>query len=151
MSPQIPTYLFAWNPDKWEWTNLDEQIEDLKAGRKVIEEWSCTSHKRIRVGDRAFLTLVGSKGRGIVGSGYIASEPFLSKHWGGKEKFIHNVMIEFDALLNPFREPYLTLELLKMGPLEKQHWTPQTSGISIKPDLVEELEAVWKDFISTAK
>ena len=52
-------------------------------------------------------------------------------------------------MLNPAKEPILTLNILKTGNLEKQQWTPQSSGISIKPELVDELEAVWFDFLTT--
>ena len=41
------------------------------------------------------------------------------------------------------------IHFIQTGNLEKQQWTPQSSGISIKPELVEELEAVWFDFLTT--
>lgn len=145
------TFLFVWNPDKWQWKNLEENIEQLEMGNKVVEKWSCISHRNIKLGDRAFLARVGSEPRGIFASGYIVSEPFLSKHWSGTDKDIHRVQIDFDILLNPTKDPILTLELLKIGNLERQTWLPQSSGISVKPELVEELEGVWFDFLTTQK
>jgi 5-methylcytosine-specific restriction enzyme A len=143
------TFLFAWNPDKWNWETLEQSIEQLENSGKVTERWSCVSHKTIKPGDRAFLVRLGSEPRGIFAAGYVVSEPFLSKHWSDEDKDVHRVLIEFEVLLNPEKEPILTLDILKTGNLEKQQWTPQSSGISIKPELVEELEAVWFDFLTT--
>lgn len=143
------TFLFAWNPDKWNWTTLEKNIEQLENSGKVTEMWSCVSHKTIKPGDRAFLVRLGSEPRGIFAAGYVASEPFLSKHWSGEDKDVYRVLIDFEVLLNPEKEPILTLDILKAGNLEKQQWTPQSSGISIKSELVEELESVWFDFLTT--
>jgi 5-methylcytosine-specific restriction protein A len=149
--PTINTFLFAWNPDKWKWTTLEQSIEQLENSGKVTERWSCVSHKTIKPGDRAFFVRLGSEPRGIFAAGYVVSEPFLSKHWSGEDKDVYRVLIDFDVLLNPENEPILTFDILKTGYLEKQQWTPQSSGISIKPELVEELEAVWFDFLTTQK
>jgi 5-methylcytosine-specific restriction protein A len=148
-APTINTFLFAWNPDKWKWTTLEQSIEQLENSGKVTERWSCVSHKTIKPGDRAFLVRLGSEPRGIFAAGYVASEPFLSKHWSGEDKDIYRVLIDFEVLLNPDKEPILTLDILKTGNLDKQQWTPQSSGISIRSELVEELEAVWFDFLTT--
>lgn len=148
-APTINTFLFAWNPNKWKWTSLEQSIEQLENSGKVTERWSCVSHKLIKPGDRAFIVRLGSEPRGIFAAGYVVSEPFLSKHWSGDDKDVYRVLIDFEVLLNPEKEPILTLDILKTGNLEKQQWTPQSSGISIKPELVEELEAVWFDFLTT--
>lgn len=143
------SYLFAWNPDKWKWEDLENNIEELQNKGTITLRWSCRSHKSIRIGDRAFLVRLGDIPRGIMASGYVVSEPFLSPHWSGEEKDVPRVLIEFDVILNPNKEPILTLDLLKTGNLTKQHWTPQASGISIQTDCVEELEATWFEFLTT--
>ena len=93
--------------------------------------------------------LVGAEPRGIFASGYVASEPFFGKNHRGKENY--RVLVDFDVLLNPNKETILTLDILKIGRMEKQQWSPQGSGISIKPELTEELEALWQDFLKTEK
>jgi hypothetical protein len=138
------TYLFAWNPVKWPWPEIGEAAAQLKTGHKVQEAWHCVSHKKVKPGDRAFISRVGSVPRGLFASGHVASEPFLAK---GRNKDVHNVMIDFDVLLDPDQEPILTTEILNIGKLATQLWTPQSSGIIIKPELVWELEALWKDFL----
>lgn len=147
----MAAFLFAWNPIKWPWEDIEDDINHLEENGALREHWSCASHRKIKPGDRAFLVTVGLEPKGIVGSGYVASEPFLAKHWSGKESRndIYRVMLEFDVLLNPRIDPILTLDVLKVGALEHQLWAPQGSGISIKPEFVYELEAVWFDFLAT--
>lgn len=150
------SYLFVWNPNKWsKWTDpvnepyIEKNIEELKNTGKVTLMWSCRSHKTIRPGDRAFLARVGSTPRGIFASGTVVSEPFLSQHWSGEDKDIPRVLIEFDTLLNPEKEPILTVDNLGKGNLSKQTWTPQSSGISIRSEVVDELEEEWFKFLKT--
>lgn len=140
------TFLFAWNPVKYEWREIGERISELRRGESVKEDWSCAT-KKVKPGDRAFLSVVGVEPRGIFASGYVASDLFLGENHRGK--MANRVMIEFDVLLDPAKESILTLDILNIGNLEKQLWTPQASGISIKADLVGELEALWQDFLQT--
>lgn len=142
-----PAFLFAWNPVKYQWPELRERMTALKHGERVTEDWSCAS-KQVKPGNRAFLSLVGVAQRGIFASGYISSELFLGKSHRGK--MANRVMIDFDTLLDPNTQPILSLDLLRLGTLDKQLWTPQASGISIKPELLPELEAVWKDFLANS-
>lgn len=143
------TFLFAWNPIKWHWEDLEESIEKLNTEGKYSQIWSCASHRQVKVGDRAFLVKLGKKPTGIIGSGHVATLPFLSKHYSGKDKLVHRVMIDFDVLLNPDKDQILTTELLNQGSLDAQHWSPEQSGISIRQELTDELEAVWFDFLMT--
>ncbi len=146
---ELNTFLFAWNPVKFDWPEIGEQSQLLRSGRRVIESWSCASHKKIKHGDRAFLSLVGAEPRGIFASGYVASDPFIGRNRRGKDNY--RVLIDFDVLLDPKKDHVLPLEIIRIGRLEKQQWAPQGSGISIKPELTEELEALWQDFLSTEK
>lgn len=143
------TFLFAWNPEKWDWEHLEQNIEELEKTGRVYQMWSCASHKSVKVGDRAFLIKLGKGNRGIIGAGYISSPPFLAQHWSGSGKMVQRVTIDFEALLNPNTDPILPMSSLKQGKLATQHWSTQISGISINPDIVDELEAVWFNFLTT--
>jgi 5-methylcytosine-specific restriction protein A len=143
----MAAYLFVWNPKKWHWETLDQRVEQLSLTGQCSEKWSCAGYKSIRVGDRAFLLRLGSEPKGIMGSGFVITEPFLSPHWSGEDKLVHRVIIDFDTLLHPDRSSLLGLDVLQQGALAKQVWTPEASGISIKPDLVPELEETWFEFI----
>ena len=142
----MKAFLFGWNPIKFEWANIDQDIARLQSGRVFEESWSAASHKTIQPGDRAYIVRVGSEPRGIFASGTIVSEPFVAFRKG---RHYYRVNIQFDILLNPDKEPILSLDILKTGNLAAQVWTPQASGISIKPELVDELEGVWQDFLET--
>ena len=142
-------FLFVWNPEKWKWHDLDEKINVLQNTGTVSERWSCVSHKKIKEGDRAFLLQLGKgvKTKGVFASGYVTSAPFLSPHWADKNKLVHRVYIDFDVLLNPEKEEILDIDLLAQGNLAKQTWLPQASGISIKEELIDELERLWFSFL----
>jgi 5-methylcytosine-specific restriction protein A len=86
----------------------------------------------------------------MMGSGYISSDPYLAPHWNNPEKSVYRVNIDFDVLLNPDSEVILTLNALKFKSRIKQVWTPQSSGIIIKKEVIGELETVWDKFLLTS-
>jgi hypothetical protein len=141
------TFLFSWNPFKFEWPEIADESRMVRNGEKVTDSWTCSSHKRIKVGDRAFIAIVGIPQRGIFASGYITSEPFRGLSRNGKPNY--RVLIGLDMLLDPFNENILPLGLLKMGAMAKQLWTPQASGITINPEITPGLELLWQDFLET--
>jgi 5-methylcytosine-specific restriction protein A len=145
----MKTFLFAWNPKKWNWTNLETSINEVERTGRTSEKWSVISHKKINPGDRAFLMRLGEEPKGIMGSGFVVSKPFLSPHWDGSGKLVNRVMIDFEVLLNSSSEPLLDLKTLNQGNLAKVNWTPQSSGIEIDNEFSDELEALWFDFLTT--
>lgn len=142
----MKAYLFGWNPLKFEWVDLDDDIKTLAETGKLEDNWSVISHKSIQPGDRAFIVRVGVEPKGIFASGIIASDAYPAFRNG---RHYYRVTVAMDVLLNPNKEPILTLDILKTGNLAAQNWTPQASGISIRPELVDELEGVWQDFLET--
>jgi len=59
---------------------------------------------------------------------------------------------DFDILINPENNPLLDQESLESIDLKKsKQWFPQQSGISIKSELVDSLEANWFNFIKENK
>ncbi len=142
----MKAYLFGWNPLKFEWADLDDDIKKLAAASHLVDTWSVISHKSIRPGDRAYIVRVGVEPKGIFASGTVHSEAFPAFRQG---RHYYRIEIALDVLLNPNKEQILTLDILKTGNLAAQNWTPQASGISIRPELVDELEGVWLDFLET--
>lgn len=137
-------YLFGWNPIKFAWDDLPQDKLKLEQTGELEDNWSVASHKTIQPGDRAYIVRVGAEPKGIFASGYISSEPYLAFRKG---RHYHRINIKLDVLLNPDAEPILGLNILKIGNLAAQMWAPQASGISIRPELTEELEAIWRDFL----
>ncbi len=100
----MKTFLFAWNPKKWNWTTLEEDIDQIEQTGQASEKWSVISHKKIKTGDRAFLMRLGQEPKGIMGAGFVTSNPFLSPHWDGSGRLVNRVMIDFEVILNPEKE-----------------------------------------------
>jgi 5-methylcytosine-specific restriction enzyme A len=86
-----------------------------------------------------------------MGSGIVVKEPSLGEHFTDSTKEVLYVTVKVDVLLNPRNQAILTLEQLQQDILAEQHWTPRSSGISVKPELVSELETVWRDFLASSK
>ncbi|WP_318642786.1 HNH endonuclease [Flavobacterium ardleyense] len=143
------SFLFTWNPNKWDWKDLQEDIELFGKVGYIDRRWSCGNSKSIQKGDRVFLLKFGEAPRGIMASGYAKSSFYTAPHWDGNEgKTTNYIDIEFDVIINPhhnniFDEKYLK----KIDPGKVQEWFPQQSGISIKSEVVETLESQWFDFI----
>jgi len=138
-------FLFAWNPDKWPWPDLAQDVKDLEETGVFVDAWSCASHKAVREGDKAYLIKLGKEPKGIIGSGFISSEPFMGENHRGQPRM--RILVNFEKLLNPDNEEILSLDVLKSGVLASQHWSTQSSGIKIKPEVADELESVWLDFL----
>lgn len=138
----MSAYLFGWNPQKFAWTDIDDDILKIKTEGYLEENWSVASYKTIQPGDRAFIVRLGVEPKGIFASGFISSEPYVAFRNG---RHYHRINIKLDVLLNPDKEQILTMNILKMSNLANQNWTPQASGISIRPELVDELEGLWAD------
>ncbi len=147
----MKTFLFVWSPKKAPWPKLAQDIAQLRRTAIVSANWTVASHKKVQPGDRAFLLRLGVEPKGIMGSGYVTTAPFLAPHWRDPLKMTHRVTLEFDTLLDPERELLLGIDLLRMGSLSAVNWTPQSSGIEIYPQAAEELEAVWLDFLQTER
>lgn len=137
----MKTFLFAHNPENWQWDNLDNAISDIETKGCHREKWSIISHKQVSVGNRAFLMRLGSKtpNKGIIGAGYVVTEPFLSEHWSGNGKMVNRVIIEFETLS---KEPIISIQKLQNS-LPYHNWTPQSSGIEIPETVASELEKIW--------
>ncbi len=151
------TYLFLWNPKKWTWDTLEKDIEQVDKTGKCSQRWSCGRTKTIQTGDRIFLLKLGTEPKGIIAAGFATSTPFYEKHWADENRETLYITIDFEVLLNPVKEPILTVDKLNQNELtqktrsilHRQNWTPQSSGSIIRQELAEELEAVWFDFLTT--
>lgn len=146
----MKTYLFAWNPLKWAWENLEENVDELKSTGEFSQMWSCKSHRKVEVGDRAFLIKLGKNilNKGIIGSGYIASEPFLSEHWSGSGELTQRVIIDFEHIAERSESPIIPISILK-AKFENYNWSVIASGVEIPNQIAKEIEKIW--FISNRK
>jgi 5-methylcytosine-specific restriction protein A len=149
----MATYLLNWNPKRWDWFGLDDEIAYLEQVGWLDARWSCGVTKSIQPGDRFFLMRLGKEPKGIVGSGWIISKPFEDNHWddalaesGGHALFVD---IIFDSLLNADIEQIYELKTLIGDPrLNQMNWLPQASGVRIPENVAIELQHRWSDFLA---
>src|ERR1700754_3048599 len=103
----MKAYLFGWNPTKWEWADLDSDIEKLKSTGELEDNWAVISHKSIRPGDRAYIVRLGVEPRGIFASGTIAADAYPAFRNG---RHYYRIKIALDVLINPEKQPILSLD-----------------------------------------
>jgi MoxR-like ATPase len=139
------TYLFAWNPEKTEWPELARQIQHVQETGAAEDTWSCGSVKHIPPGSRFFLIRLRREPRGIIGSGYTASEVHERAHWqeeraaqGDQARFVN---VRFDALS---RTPIIGRPDLDAPEFQGVNWDTQMSGIRIPRDVAEAVEREWR-------
>lgn len=135
----MKTFLYTWNPKNWDWYDLQGDIYRVNNNEFFHSYWSCGVTKRISIGDRFFILRLGVEPKGIIGCGYIYSEPYPLLHWDKEKakKGITNLRtdIMFTALST---NPLIPLSYLQ-NKYPSSIWTPQASGTSIHPEIAEEL------------
>jgi MoxR-like ATPase len=145
-------YLLAWNPEKWNWTNLRDLAEQYHSDGKITaggEDNSWTvANKGVQPGDRLFLVRLGKEPKGLMGSGWATTSPYQDAHYDeNNNKNADYVKVEWDALLDPQRDKLLPLAHLQES-FPNIHWTPQSSGIAISAEAIGEIEKAWKAHLS---
>lgn len=150
---RMNTFLLVWNPNKWNWDDLQEKINHLETIGYVEDRWNCGNTKSIKKGDRVFLMRLGKEPKGIMGSGYAKSSYYVAPHWDKIEgKTTNYIDIEFDILINPSNNILFGKEFLEsIDSNNIQQWFPQQSGITIKDEIVDVLESSWFNFIRENK
>lgn len=75
----------AWNPKRYRWNETNGGFYDIqeriKQVGKAFETWSTGMNISIKEGDRIFLIRLGDTQKGIVASGYAATDVFTTPHW----------------------------------------------------------------------
>lgn len=141
------SYLFSWNPDKWEWKSFAEDLAKTSGGETVILRWRC-ANGQVKVGDKAYLFRTGSEPRGIIAAGNVMTEPYQAEHYDAAKaaegKVATYVDIEFTKIVDPAVDPYLPLTELNKIAMDNQEWNPQSSGIEIKKRSAGALEKRWQ-------
>jgi 5-methylcytosine-specific restriction protein B len=141
-------WLLAWNPKRWEWADLKENINKLSRGESVQERWSCQSTKAA-VGDEAWIVRLGVEPRVVFGHGRIVRAPDDGPHWDTARRdageMAQYVDVAFDDLRDPDGGDAIDVNDLRRGMGDQQSWAPQQSGIEIKPAVAVTLRRAWAD------
>ena len=142
----MATFLFAWNPKKWEWKEdeLTKQVLTVASTGSAEDSWSCGNRKDLPIGSRFFLIRLGEEPKGIIGSGKTISSPELRSHWDAtlkrQGKNALYVDIKFDFLS---KEPLVTWGELQEFPYSNVSWGIQASGVLLPDTVADELEKLW--------
>lgn len=149
----LKTWLFTWNPKRWPWDDkyhgyLEMKHQIAQVG-KAYAPWSCGLNKSIKAGDRVFLIRLGTEPRGIVASGFAATNVFEGLHWdsvrAANGDSCRRIYIEFDTILDAEKEAILPIDLLNIR-FPSVHWSSQCSGIEVPSIVSTELDAIWKKY-----
>ena len=122
----------------------------MRAGKEVVDRWSCGKSKRLQVGDRVFVIRLGEQPKGIFASGTVVRKPYEAEHWDEKKaaagETCYFIRVRFDTLLDPDSDQILPRESLNVSPFSTMHWDTQMSGVSIPDDVAKQLEKLWANF-----
>lgn len=141
----MKTYLLTWNPKKWAWANLEDNIEQIKQFGSSEFSWTTGVTKKIKKGDRVFVIALGKAVRkGIIASGWATSNVKVGKKDGKKNVYIDGY---FDTIRKA-NKVFPIENLLKNEKYKSVHWMPQASGINIPDEVAEELEKDWAKFLN---
>ena len=147
----MATYLLNYNPERWEWKNIELAIKEINETGQYIDSWSCGNRKNIEVGDRVFIIKLGAEPRGIIASGWVHNGWYQDIHWNEEKvranKLANYIDVDFEVLVNP-KYNVLPYEKLQKGKLKNMLWSNQSSGVVIPNDVATELEKIWTNYVS---
>lgn len=133
------SYLYAWNPKKLNWSDLQDAICRVNNDEQYDIYWSCGNTKRIAIGDMFFLMRLGVEPKGIIGCGYISSAPYDLLHWEVEKAAEGKTALRTDLLFKSLsEEPILPLDYL-LDKYPNYKWTPQVGGLTIPDEIALEL------------
>jgi 5-methylcytosine-specific restriction enzyme B len=137
-------YLLTWNPEKYQAGGAGTPAGRLGYEVGDRDSWVCSSTK-VRPGDPAYLIRLGGKyPRGLVAKGRILSESGRFPNWdkskASKERA--GVFCEFEDIRDSPDKAGIDSDLLRRQ-FPEQDWSPQSSGIQIKPEYRDSLHALW--------
>lgn len=130
---------------------MQESIAKVRESGYCRERWSCGVTRKINPGDRAFLIKLGRESRGLIASGWIASDVYESLHWDQKQqelgRLANYVDINWDTILDP-RVDIFPRGWLDTGVYTQTRWNPQASGTTISDQVAFQLEQDWARFLN---
>ena len=148
MSNVVNAWLLCWNPKNFDWDNEEEEysydtmIKTVKSGGAFVDSWRCVSTK-VKTGDRIFIIKLGTDPKGIFASGYAISDSFVT------DDNVKCIDIALNNVLDYKTESIISQDVLK-SKFPDQQWSPQGSGISIKPEAAKWLIDNWNSFSTTS-
>lgn len=141
----MATYLFAWNPDLWNWPEMAQDMRKLARRGHVDTEWNSGRVRNIEIGSRAFLVRVGVPPKGIFGAGYTLTEPVPTPHWRPERRAAGAVQQRLWLRLQFLQPlPPVTYDDLALPPFGRFRWGVRSSGVRVPSTLADALEDLWE-------
>lgn len=144
--PAQRSWLLAWNPNNWHWQSFADDRLRIANGETVTRRWRSASAKLVE-GDTIYLVRLGPEPRGLIACGNIASETYEDDHYdpdraarGDKSRFVD---ITLTDLRDPDVDSFISMADLQAGTTDGQVWSPQSSGIEIKPRSAKFVSQLW--------
>lgn len=135
----MTSFLYIWNPEKWQWSDLQNVIFQVNNDELLDLYWSCGNTKKIVPGDTFFLMRLGVDPKGIIGFGFVLSTPYLLPHWDKKKAKDGKTALRTDILFRALaEEPFFSLAHLSSR-YPNFLWTPQSSGMTVPSEISAEL------------
>ena len=135
-------FLLTWNPKHYSLvkrTGGADEAQPYSAGDET--RWTCGS-KQPKVGDTVYLVRVGEEPRGIVARGIVTRESYLDADWLEPEKQRQYIDFRFDDIRQTCEDGLLPMMMLEQL-YPEQKWSPQSSGIAINQQYLEDLSQQW--------
>ena len=136
------TYLFSWNPQRWNWTQRQQGLAAVTKSGHVDTAWSCGNRREMPIGSRSFLIKLGDeKPTGIIGVGETLSDPYEDKHYADPNKTARYADIRWHDLREA---PLIGWAELQQPPFKGFRWGIQGSGVELPGEIAESLEQLWE-------
>lgn len=144
----MKTFILKWNPaiSSVDMESMLWEIEELDDSLYSEFNWSIFEWEKAEKGDRVFMLKVGRGKTGIIGSGWLLSDPYEDEDWRGTNQKRHYADILFDVLIYPQRNKILESKMLQQA-IPSVDWKGGHSGVCISEKETKELERVWRDFL----
>lgn len=131
----MATYIYTWNPGKWEWKNIKQAINSVAQSGQHQMKWSCGKNKGIEVGDNFLLVRLGKEPKGIVGYGDVTGEPCECPHWDEEKRRQDKKTLFTEVSFKGLSEqPLIGLDQLNQE-FSRSTWTPWTGGVRVDEEL----------------
>jgi HNH endonuclease len=139
-------YLFTWKPGMWPHERLRSVVDRFHLHGTAHEQWRCLAHRKIKVGDRAYL-LKQSDPLGIFGRGIVVGKPIKRTDVPHGEN-PGTVLIRFDALVDPLE--HLLVDETQPSNLAapQSRWRTQASGITLEAEAAREIDRMINSDLS---
>lgn len=111
--------------------------------------WSIWEYEQVRAGDEFYILKVGGGATGIVSTGLLTSEPYISGDWSGQGRKVYYCDYTAKLMLNPETMPILTSAALQEE-IPDFDWQRGHSGAVLTPEQSQSFRTVWASYLNTA-